>query len=71
VQEELFNSVVKGATNKISVCFSKFVCIYCTARQLLISLKFEVFMLVKIQVKVFWDVMTCSVVVGYQHFREP
>jgi hypothetical protein len=28
--------------------------------------RFEVFTVVKIQVKVFWVVKTCSVVVGYQ-----
>jgi len=31
--------------------------------------RFEVFMVVKIQVEVFWVVTACSVVVGYQHFR--
>jgi hypothetical protein len=31
--------------------------------------KFEIFTAVKIQVKVFWVVMPCSIVVGYQCFR--
>jgi len=35
------------------------------------DVRFEVFMVVKIQVKVFWVVMLCSVVVGYQHFGGP
>jgi hypothetical protein len=33
-------------------------------------LRFKVFMAVKIQVKVFWVMKLCSVVVGYQHLRE-
>jgi hypothetical protein len=33
--------------------------------------RFEVFMAMKIQVKVFWDVMPCSVAIGYQYFRRP
>jgi hypothetical protein len=33
--------------------------------------RFWVFTVVKIQVEVFWDVMPCSVVVGYQHFGGP
>jgi hypothetical protein len=33
------------------------------------SVRFEVFTAVKIKVVVFWVVMLCSVVVGYQHFR--
>jgi len=32
---------------------------------------FEDFMTVMIQVKVFWDVILCSMVVVYQHFRGP
>jgi hypothetical protein len=32
---------------------------------------FEVFIAVKIQVKVFWVVMLCNVVVGYQCFGGP
>jgi len=28
-------------------------------------------MVAKIQVKVFWVVMPCSIAVGYQHFRGP
>jgi len=31
--------------------------------------KFEVFRAVKIQVEVFWVVMSCGVAEGYQHFR--
>jgi len=34
-------------------------------------MRFEVFMAVKMQVKVFWVVMMCNVAVGYQHFRVP
>jgi len=34
-------------------------------------MRFEVFMLVKIQVKFFWVVMPCSIVVGYQCFEGP
>jgi len=34
-------------------------------------MRFEVFMLVKIQVKFFWVVMPCSIVVGHQHYRGP
>jgi len=33
--------------------------------------RYEVFTVVKIQVKVFWVVMPCSVVVGQENFREP
>jgi hypothetical protein len=33
--------------------------------------RFEVFMTVKIQFKVFWVVMPCSVVVGYECFGGP
>jgi hypothetical protein len=33
--------------------------------------RFEVFRAVKIQVEVFWAVMPCSVVVGYQRFTGP
>jgi hypothetical protein len=36
-----------------------------------LDVRFEVFMAVKIQVEVFWVVMSCGVVVGYQHFRGP
>jgi hypothetical protein len=32
---------------------------------------FQDFAAVKFQVDVFWIVMACSVVVGYQHFRGP
>jgi hypothetical protein len=32
---------------------------------------FEVFMVVKIEVMVFWDVVTCTVVVGFQRFEGP
>jgi hypothetical protein len=32
---------------------------------------FEVFMVIKIQVVVFWVLTPCSVVVGYQHSRGP
>jgi len=32
------------------------------------NVRFEIFMMVQIQVEFFWVVMTCSVVVGYQHF---
>jgi hypothetical protein len=32
-------------------------------------LKFEIFTAVKIQIEVFWVVMTCSFVVGHQRFR--
>jgi hypothetical protein len=32
--------------------------------------RFEAFMVVKIEAKVFWVVIPCSVVVGYQQFRE-
>jgi hypothetical protein len=35
------------------------------------NVKYEVFMVVKIQVQVSWVVMPCDVVVGYQHFRGP
>jgi hypothetical protein len=31
--------------------------------------RFEVLMAVDIQVELFWVVMLCGVVVGYQHFR--
>jgi len=31
--------------------------------------RFEAVMVVKIQVEVFWLVMLCTGVVGYQHFR--
>jgi hypothetical protein len=34
-------------------------------------MRYKAFTAVKIQVKVFWVVMVCSVVVGYQHFRSP
>jgi hypothetical protein len=34
-------------------------------------MRFEVFMVVKIQVEVFWVVTLCNVVVGYQHSKEP
>jgi hypothetical protein len=33
--------------------------------------RFEIFMTVRIQVVVFWDVTPCIDVVGYQHFRGP
>jgi hypothetical protein len=33
--------------------------------------RFEVFTVVKIQIKVFWIVMPCSFVVGYQCFGGP
>jgi hypothetical protein len=39
------------------------------AGKLDMHMRFEVFMAVKIQVEVFWIVMPCSVVKGYQHFR--
>jgi len=32
---------------------------------------FEAFIAVMFQVKVFWVVMLCSAVVGYQHIRGP
>jgi hypothetical protein len=35
------------------------------------SASFEVFTAVMFQVKVFWVMMPCSVVVGYHHFRGP
>jgi hypothetical protein len=35
------------------------------------DVKFEVFIAVKIQAEVFWVVMLCNVVVGYQCFRGP
>jgi hypothetical protein len=35
------------------------------------SARCEVFTTVKIQVKVFWVVMLCIIVVGYDHFRGP
>jgi hypothetical protein len=31
----------------------------------------KIFTIVKIEVMVFWVVVPCSVVVGYQHFRGP
>jgi hypothetical protein len=34
-------------------------------------MRFEVFMVVKIQVKVFWVVMLSGPAVGYQHFGGP
>jgi hypothetical protein len=34
-------------------------------------LRFEIFKVVKIHVKVFWVMTPCSDVVGYQHFRGP
>jgi hypothetical protein len=34
-------------------------------------LRFEVLTAVKIQVEVFWFVMPCIVVIGYQRFRSP
>jgi hypothetical protein len=40
-------------------------------KQQLDDVGFEVFVVVKIQVKVFWDVMPHGVVVGYQWFGEP
>jgi hypothetical protein len=39
--------------------------------ELLQGTRYEVFMVVKIQVEVFWVVMLHSVVVGYQYFRGP
>jgi len=39
------------------------VCVYCES--------FEAFTAVMSQVKVFWVVMTCSVMIGYQSFRGP
>jgi hypothetical protein len=33
--------------------------------------RFEVFMAMKIQVEVFWAATLCSIVVRYQHFRDP
>jgi hypothetical protein len=33
-------------------------------------MRFEVFMVVKIQVEVFWVVMSCSVVVGCLHLQD-
>jgi len=38
---------------------------------LVLDVRFEVFMVVKIQVEVFWVVTLCSIVVGYQCFRGP
>jgi hypothetical protein len=35
------------------------------------NVRFEVFLVVKIQVQVFQVVTLCSVVVGYQYFRGP
>jgi len=34
-------------------------------------MSFHTFTVAKIQVEVFWVVMVCSVVLGYQHFRGP
>jgi len=34
-------------------------------------MRFEVFTAVNIQVMVFWIVISCCVVVGYQHFEGP
>jgi len=36
-----------------------------------IVVSFEAFPAVMFQVKVFWVVTPCSVIVGYQHFRSP
>jgi hypothetical protein len=41
------------------------------SRRVLFDLRFEIFTAVKIQVEVFWVVMPCSVVVGYQPRRPP
>jgi hypothetical protein len=38
---------------------------------LILDVRFEVFVVVKIKVKVFGVVMPCSVLVEYQHFGEP
>jgi allophanate hydrolase subunit 1 len=38
---------------------------YCSAETILKHAKFEVSMVVKIQVEVFWVVMLCGVAVGY------
>jgi hypothetical protein len=38
---------------------------------IMVSMGFEVFMAMKIQVEVFWAVMPCSVTVGCLHFRGP
>jgi len=38
---------------------------------LIFDVNFEAFTAVMFQVKVFWDVTPCSVLVGYQRFRGP
>jgi len=42
-----------------------------TAKQDLTAARFEVFMVVKIQVQVFWVLTLCSAAVRYQRFRRP